>query len=86
VSTKQEQELVTAGPYHLVRHPMYAGGIVMCLGAAIVVGGALLCMLFTLLPIFLWRVKAEDKLMTHEFPTQYASYVKHTRALIPFVW
>src|SRR5262245_40751110 len=38
VSPKQEQELVTAGPYHVVRHPMYAGGVVMCLGAAIVVG------------------------------------------------
>jgi protein-S-isoprenylcysteine O-methyltransferase Ste14 len=43
-------------------------------------------MLFTLIPIFLWRVKAEDKLMTQEFPTQYPSYVQHTRALIPFVW
>jgi protein-S-isoprenylcysteine O-methyltransferase Ste14 len=86
VSTKHEQELVTAGPYHLVRHPMYGGGIVMCLGAAIVVGGPFLCMLFTLLPIFLWRVTAEDKLMTHAFPTQYPSYMQHTRALIPFVW
>src|SRR4029434_6765748 len=73
VSTKQEHELVTSGPYHLVRHPMYAGGIVMCLGAAIVVGGPCLCMVFTLLPIFLWRVGAEDNLMTREFPTQYAA-------------
>jgi protein-S-isoprenylcysteine O-methyltransferase Ste14 len=86
VSTKQQQELVTAGPYHVVRHPMYAGGVVMCLGSAIVVGGPFLCLLFTLVPIFLWRVGAEDKLLTHEFPTQYPGYMQHTRALIPFVW
>jgi protein-S-isoprenylcysteine O-methyltransferase Ste14 len=86
VSMKEEQELVTTGPYHLVRHPMYAGGIVMSVGAAIVVGGAFVCMLFTLLPIFLWRIGAEDRLMSQEFPTQYSSYMQHTRALIPFVW
>ena len=50
----------------------------MCLGAAIVVGGPFLCMLMTLLPIFLWRVGAEDKLMTREFPTQYPGYMQHT--------
>ena len=86
VSTKEEQELVTEGPYKVVRHPMYSAGMLQCLGAAIVVGGPFLCMLFTLLPIFLWRVGAEDKLMTREFPTQYPSYMQHTKGLIPFVW
>src|SRR6266542_2723141 len=28
VSAKEGQELVTSGPYHYVRHPMYTGGIV----------------------------------------------------------
>ena len=86
VSAKEEQELVTAGPYHVVRHPMYAAGLFQCLGAAIVVGGPFLCMLLTLLPIFLWRVGAEDKLMTRQFPTQYPRYMQHTKALVPFVW
>jgi protein-S-isoprenylcysteine O-methyltransferase Ste14 len=86
VSAKENQELVTRGPYALVRHPMYFGGLVACLGAAMVVGGAFVFMLITLLPIFIWRVGAEDKLMTHQFPTQYPAYIQHTKALIPWVW
>lgn len=86
VASKEEQALVTSGPYAVVRHPMYFGGTVMCLGAAIVVGGAFLCMLVTLLPIFIWRVGAEDKLMTQQFPADYPKYMQRTKALIPLVW
>jgi protein-S-isoprenylcysteine O-methyltransferase Ste14 len=86
VSAKQDQQLVTDGPYHYVRHPMYAAGLVACVGAAIIVGGAFVFMLITLMPIFLWRVGAEDKLMTEQFPTLYPDYMRHTRRLIPFVW
>jgi protein-S-isoprenylcysteine O-methyltransferase Ste14 len=86
VSAKQAQELVTAGPYHFVRHPMYSGGILACLGAAIVVGGPFVFTLVTLVPIFLWRVSAEDKLMSEQFPTQYPDYMRRTKALIPFLW
>jgi protein-S-isoprenylcysteine O-methyltransferase Ste14 len=86
VSAKQDQELVTSGPYRYVRHPMYAAGLLACIGAAIVVGGAFVFMLITLLPIFIWRIGAEDKLMTEQFPTRYASYMQRTKSLIPFVW
>jgi protein-S-isoprenylcysteine O-methyltransferase Ste14 len=86
VSAKQDQQLVTSGPYHYVRHPMYSAGLVSCVGAAIVVGGPFVFMLITLLPIFLWRVGAEDKLMTQQFPTQYPNYMRHTMRLVPFVW
>jgi protein-S-isoprenylcysteine O-methyltransferase Ste14 len=65
---------------------MYAAGILACIGAAVVVGGPFVFMLVTLRPIFMWRVGAEDKLMTVQFPTQYPSSVQRTYALIPFVW
>src|SRR5262245_25147211 len=39
VSAKKGQELVTSGPYRYVRHPMYTGGIIACIGSAIVAGG-----------------------------------------------
>lgn len=86
VSAKQEPELVTSGPYRYVRHPMYGAGLVAGIGAAIVVGGPFVFMILTLLPIFLWRVGAEDTLMAAQFPTQYPAYMRRTRALIPFVW
>ena len=86
VSAKEGQELVTSGPYRYVRHPMYAGGIIACIGSAIVAGGAFVFFLIILTPLFLWRVSAEDKLMEQQFPNEYPAYEKRTKALIPFVW
>ena len=86
VSIKKGHELVTSGPYRYVRHPMYAGGIIACIGSAIVVGGAWILLLVILGLIFLWRVGAEDRLMARQFPNEYPLYKKRTKALIPFVW
>ncbi|HME45879.1 MAG TPA: isoprenylcysteine carboxylmethyltransferase family protein [Syntrophorhabdales bacterium] len=86
VSEKIGQELVTSGPYRYVRHPMYAGGLVACIGSAIIAGGGFVFLLVILGAIFLWRVGAEDKLMAQQFPNEYPEYKKRTRALIPFLW
>jgi protein-S-isoprenylcysteine O-methyltransferase len=86
VSIKKGHELVTSGPYRYVRHPMYTGGLVACIGSAIVGGGPWIFLLIILGGLFLWRVGAEDKLMTQLFPNEYPNYKKRTKALIPFVW
>jgi len=86
VSTKKGHELVTSGPYRHVRHPMYAGGVIACIGSAIGGGGAWIFLLVILGAIFLWRVGAEDTLMAQQFPNEYPDYKKRTKALIPFVW
>jgi protein-S-isoprenylcysteine O-methyltransferase Ste14 len=86
VSVKEGHELVTSGPYRWIRHPMYTGGFIACLGSAIVAGGAFVFLLLFLGAIFLWRVGAEDKLMEQQFPNEYPDYKKRTKAVIPFVW
>ena len=86
VSVKEGHELVTSGPYRCIRHPMYTGGFIACLGSAIVAGGAFVFLLLFLGAIFLWRVGAEDKLMEQQFPNEYPDYKKRTKAVIPFVW
>jgi protein-S-isoprenylcysteine O-methyltransferase len=86
VSAKEGHELITSGPYRYVRHPMCTGGLVACIGSAIVAGGPFVFLLVFLAPIFLWRVGAEDKLMVQQFPGEYPAYMKSTKALIPFVW
>lgn len=86
VSAKQGHELVTSGPYRFVRHPMYAGGLVACIGSAIVAGGAFIFLLVLLGFLFLWRVGAEDRLMAQQFPDEYPTYKSRTWALIPFIY
>jgi protein-S-isoprenylcysteine O-methyltransferase len=86
VAVKVEPELVTTGPYHYVRHPMYTGGLVAALGSAIAVRGAWVFLSIILGSLFLWRVGAEDELLAGVFPDQFPAYRRRTKALIPFVW
>jgi protein-S-isoprenylcysteine O-methyltransferase Ste14 len=86
VAAKIDHELITSGPYHYVRHPMYTGGLIATIGSAITAGGVFVFLLVLLAPLFIWRTGAEDKLMTAQFPDEYPEYMKRTKKLIPFVW
>ncbi len=85
MSRKEDPELVTSGPYAIVRHPIYTGLILAMLGSAIGQG------FFWLLPLVLWgayfiySARREEKLMIEQFPQAYPAYMKRTKMLLPFV-
>jgi protein-S-isoprenylcysteine O-methyltransferase Ste14 len=79
VAVKIEHELVTTGPYRYVRHLMSAGGLLACIGSAIVAGGVWIFLLVILGALFLWRVVAEDKLLAQQFPNEFHGYKKQTK-------
>lgn len=83
---KEGHQLITAGPYKLVRHPIYAGVITGLLGTFIAAGKLHLLILLVLVAIGMFiRSRAEDKLMSQEFPAIYSEYKKKTKAFIPKV-
>src|SRR5271155_5782786 len=64
VAFKQDHELITSGPYSLVRHPIYTGMILMALGTVINLGQALGCPLSLLLCVGMWlKLRREEELM-----------------------
>ena len=82
-----DQKVIDTGPYAILRHPMYAGALVLFGGVPLALGswGGL----FTLLPvaaIFAIRHIEEEKYLAHNLPgyTEYCSKV--TDRLIPGVW
>ena len=83
---KANARLVETGPFALVRHPMYSGGIVLALGWALCVRGWLTVGYVVVLFLFLDRKSArEERWLAEKYPT-YGAYQRHVRKLVPFVY
>jgi protein-S-isoprenylcysteine O-methyltransferase Ste14 len=85
MTEKDEPELVTSGPYHLVRHPIYSGILLAVLGTALATDLYWLIAFGVLAVYFVYSSKVEETLLTASFPTAYPSYRTKTKMLIPYV-
>ena len=77
--------LVTTGPYRVVRHPIYLGLSMLALGQALAFASwpAFLVLLAGIIPTFVWRAAAEEKVLTATFGNRYALYQTQTKMIIP---
>jgi protein-S-isoprenylcysteine O-methyltransferase Ste14 len=87
IAVDADQKVVSTGPYALVRHPMYVGGIIMLVGTPLALGS--LWGLFAIVPITLaivWRLLDEERFLAKNLPG-YAEYRETVRyRLVPFLW
>jgi protein-S-isoprenylcysteine O-methyltransferase Ste14 len=79
--------LVTTGPYHFVRHPIYLGLGMIALGQALAFRSwpALVVVLCGIIPTFAWRAHVEENLLRHTFGERYVVYRRRTRMIVPGV-
>jgi protein-S-isoprenylcysteine O-methyltransferase Ste14 len=85
--TEDAQPVVDSGPYAVVRHPGYAGSLLIWTGFALTsrsvpVVVAVAALLGT---AYQRRITAEEELLRRELPA-YASYCERTKKLIPLLW
>ena len=81
----EQRSMVTAGPYRIIRHPGYAGTLLVWTGyglavgswAAVVVIGALLG------AAYVYRIGLEERMLASEFGPTYQTYQRRTWRLIP---
>ena len=86
VQVKQSHELITGGPYSLVRHPIYSGLLLAFAGTGLVFGEGRSVAAFILLAGSWWaKLRLEEQFMTQEFGSAYQLYRQRTKALVPWV-
>ena len=87
IQVAQGQRLVDTGPYALVRHPMYAGSLVLMLGIPLALASWWGIAAFAALKlVVVWRLLDEEALLTRELPG-YAAYRSRVRfRLAPGIW
>jgi protein-S-isoprenylcysteine O-methyltransferase Ste14 len=87
IQTERDHRVVSAGPYRVVRHPMYVGSLLMYPATALMLGSGLAMAIALLMDIlFVWRTGREDRFLQSQLPG-YRQYAARTRyRLCPGVW
>lgn len=87
IQVENEQEVISSGPYSIVRHPMYLGMIIMSLFMPLALGSyfALIPMLL-IIPITIFRIKSEEKVLLKELKGYKDYCLKIHYRLIPLIW
>jgi protein-S-isoprenylcysteine O-methyltransferase Ste14 len=85
MTQKEDPELVTSGPYHLVRHPIYSGILLAGVGTAMGLSWLWLIAVALAGVYFLYSAMVEERYMTDQFPDKYPVYKRSTKMLVPFI-
>jgi protein-S-isoprenylcysteine O-methyltransferase Ste14 len=88
VEVDPDQAVVTTGPYKWIRHPSYAGLLLIVAGLGLALGNwlsAAACLALPL-PALAWRIHVEEAELGRVLGDAYRAYQARTARLIPGGW
>jgi protein-S-isoprenylcysteine O-methyltransferase Ste14 len=88
VEVDPDQAVVTTGPYKRIRHPSYAGLMLILAGLGFALGNwlsAAACLALPL-PALAWRIHVEEAELSRVLGDDYRAYQTRTARLIPRRW
>ena len=86
MSQKNEPELVTSGPYRLIRHPIYSGVLLAGVGTAVALSWTWLIAVALAGVYIVYSATVEERNMAKQFPENYPVYRHSTKMFVPFVF
>ncbi|HEY9133946.1 MAG TPA: isoprenylcysteine carboxylmethyltransferase family protein [Dyella sp.] len=88
VAIAADQPLVDSGPYRYLRHPSYTGALLALAGLGLALGNALSLgvILVLCVPVFLHRIRLEERVLAEAFGARWDTYRMRTWRLLPGVY
>lgn len=87
IEVRENQMLISTGPYALVRHPLYAASFVYLFGMPLALGSWYgFVPMALMLPFLLWRLVDEERMLAQELPGYEEYQIKVRWRLIPRVF
>ena len=82
------QRLVRRGPYRLLRHPAYTGGILLYFGIGLATGNWISAGAapLSVAIAYAWRIHVEEIALRDRFGAEFEAHRRRTWAVIPLVW
>jgi protein-S-isoprenylcysteine O-methyltransferase Ste14 len=88
VQTSSDQPVITDGPYRLLRHPSYAGLLLVFTAVGLFVGNWL-SLVFLIVAIgggLVLRIRVEERALMQNLGEGYRAYAATHKRLVPFIW
>jgi protein-S-isoprenylcysteine O-methyltransferase len=88
VFVQTDHELVTSGPYRVLRHPSYTGALITMVGVGLAIGNWLSVIISVgcLLIAVAVRIRVEDRALAEHFGADFAGHKLRTWTILPFIW
>jgi protein-S-isoprenylcysteine O-methyltransferase Ste14 len=88
VMTSADQRVITSGPYRVLRHPGYAGLLLVFIGIGVLYANWLSLAALIVLPLagLTYRIRVEETALSATLGESYRAYASGRKRIIPFVW
>ena len=86
MTRKNDPALVTSGPYHFIRHPIYSGILLAGVGTTVGLNWHWLIVMGLVAVYFVYSATVEERYLAERFPDAYNAYKRSTKMLVPFIF
>jgi len=88
VAIHEGHEVVTDGPYAVLRHPSYTGALLAFVAIGLTYGSwfALAVLIVPILAALVVRIRVEERALEGALGDDWRNYAAKTARLVPFVW
>jgi protein-S-isoprenylcysteine O-methyltransferase Ste14 len=88
IQTASGQPVIVSGPYRVIRHPSYAGLllIVMAVGLFIGMWWSLISLTVAVAAGLVFRIRVEERALMQNLGEDYRGYAATHKRLVPFIW